>query len=137
MTRLLVICAIVLTGLSGACGHQLSHVATTVRTIEISDAVSPHTLYTKAGEEIRWQNLRSNTVRVGFLSKRLLGELGCRKGVPAFLGEVEDLVTIGPGESVGLCPLRTGVLQYNVWFDPDNPKGAISRTGTVHVERGG
>jgi len=121
-----------------ACGHQsVPDRPTTVRMIRISDFVKPDTVYAKSGEEIRWQNLRTNPVRVGFLSGRLLEELGCKKGVSAFFGEVGDVITIGPGESVSLCPLRSGVLQYNVWFDAENPKGAISPTATVHIEAGG
>ena len=104
--------------------------------IQISDLVQPRTVYAKSGEEIRWQNLRTNPVRVGFLTRRLLDELGCMKGVSAVFGEVSDLITIEPGESVSLCLLRSGILQYNVWFDPENPKGAISPTATVHVEAG-
>ncbi|HJT20580.1 MAG TPA: hypothetical protein VJ746_08920 [Nitrospira sp.] len=125
-------------GLLAACDHhRMNHIPSAARTIEITEVVKPGTVYAKTGEEIRWQNLRDNPVRVGFLSKRLLNDLGCRKGLSAFLGEVDDLVTIEPGESIGICPLRSGVLQYNVWFDPDNPKGAISPTGTIHVENGG
>ncbi|HEU4685870.1 MAG TPA: hypothetical protein VFS39_15300 [Nitrospira sp.] len=121
-----------------ACAHQPTNaVQSVVRTIEISESVKPGTLYAKVGEEIRWENLRANPVRVGFLSKDLLSDLGCRKGLSSFLGEVDDLVTIKPGQAIGICPLRPGVLQYNVWFDADNPRGAMSRTGTVHVESGG
>ena len=137
MTKALLIGVLMLAGLSAACARHVAHNPMTIRTIEISDSVKPHTIYARTGEEIRWQNLRSNPVRVGFLSRRLLDELACRRGVPTFFGEVDDLVTIMPGESVGLCPLRPGVLQYNDWFDPDNPRGAISRTGAVHVESGG
>ena len=138
MTRALLTGMFILVGLSVACGHQqINHEPKTVRTIEISDIVKPQMIYARTGEEIRWHNLRSNPVRVGFLTRRLLDELGCRRGLPTFFGEVEDAVTIMPGESVGLCPLRPGVLQYNVWFDPGNPKGAISRTGAIHVETGG
>lgn len=109
----------------------------TVRTIQISDWVTPNAVYAKSGEEIRWQNLRTNPVRVGFLGRRLLDELGCKKGVTTLLGEVNDLITIAPGKSVSLCPTRSGVLQYNVWFDAENPRGAISPTATVHVDAGG
>jgi len=121
-----------------ACGiHSASDTRSTVRTIEISDLVKPVTVYAKSGEEIRWQNLRTNPVRIGFLTSRLLDELGCKKGVTNIFGEVSDVITINPGESASLCPLRTGVLQYNVWFDAENPRGAISPTATVHVEAGG
>jgi hypothetical protein len=108
-----------------------------VHTIQISDLVTPDTLYAKPGEEIRWRNLRSNPVRLGFLTMRLLDELACEKGVATFWGGMSDLVTIPPGGSMSLCFVRVGVLQYNVWFDAENPKGAISPTASVHVEAGG
>jgi hypothetical protein len=75
---------------------------------------------------------------MGFLSMRQLDELACAKGkdVVTMFGRINDLVTIPPGESISLCIVRSGELQYNVWFDEGNPKGAISRTATVHVEKG-
>jgi hypothetical protein len=118
-----------------ACGHSpASDSQVAVRTIRISDVVKPSTVYARAGEEIRWENLRATPVRVGFLHGRLLEEVGCKKGVSSFFGDVDDAITIGPGDSASLCPLRSGTLQFNVWFDADNPKGEISPTATVHVE---
>ncbi|MDP1948888.1 MAG: hypothetical protein Q8L77_15455 [Nitrospirota bacterium] len=120
-----------------ACGHQPATTSSaTVRTIQISDMVTPDTLYATPGEEIRWENLRANPVRIGFLSMRLLDDLGCEKGVATFWGGTNDLVTIPPGRSISLCFARAGLLQYNVWFDADNPKGAMSRTAAVYVEAG-
>lgn len=138
MTRTCVgLCLTLMVALS-ACGHQtVTNSSATVRTIEISDVVMPGTLYTSPGEEIRWQNLRANPVRVGFLTMRLLDELACEQGVATFWGGMNDLVTIPPGGSMSLCFVRAGVLQYNVWFDADNPKGAISPTAAVYVGAGG
>lgn len=118
-----------------ACGHSpMSESPGAVRTIRISDMVKPSTVYARSGEEIRWENLRATSVRIGFLHGRLLEELGCTKGVSSFFGEIGDTITIGPGESASLCPLRSGTLQFNVWFDADNPRGEISPTATIHVE---
>ena len=120
-----------------SCGHQLAtDRPAPVRTIQILNVVTPDRLYAKPGEEIRWQNLRSNSVRVGFLTMRMLDELACEKGVTTFWGSPNDLVTISPGGSISLCFKRPGVLQYNVWFDPDNPKGPISPMAAVDVEAG-
>jgi hypothetical protein len=33
-------------------------------------------------------------------------------------------------------PGKTGDLRYNVWFDPEDPRGAISPTLTISI-RGG
>ncbi|HMU54873.1 MAG TPA: hypothetical protein PKA61_07695 [Nitrospira sp.] len=121
-----------------ACGHSpLSDSRGVVRTIRISDVVKPTTVYARSGEEIRWENLRATPVRIGFLSGRLLEELGCKKGVSSFFGDIGDAITIEPGQAASLCPLRSGTLQFNVWFDADNPKGEISPTATIHVEAGG
>lgn len=138
MTRIfLSLCPALMLMLS-ACGHQMvTNSLAPVRSIEISDVVTPHTLYAKPGEEIRWQNLRANPVRVGFLTMRLLDELACEKGMATFWGGASDLVTIPPGGSMSLCFVRAGTVQYNVWFDAENPKGAISPTAAVYVEAGG
>ena len=108
-----------------------------VRTIEITDAVNPGLLYAAPGDEIRWQNLRQNPVRVGFLTVKFLDKLGCEKGMPISFGQVNDFVTIPPGKSVSLCFIRSGDLQYNVWFDAENVRGAISPTATVRVGKKG
>lgn len=93
-------------------------------------------LYAAQGEEIRWHNLRANTVRLGFLTTKILDEVGCENGVATLFGRVNDLITIPPGKSVSLCFIRPGDLRYNVWFDAEDPKSAISPTATIRI-RGG
>ena len=136
MTRIsLSVCCTMAIALSAACGHR-HETGRTVRTVEISQQVNPRVMYASLGEEVRWTNARRNAVRVGFLNKRLLEDHRCQKGVVDLFGEVDDLVTIAPGESISLCFARTGDLQYNVWFDPQDPRGAISPTLTISI-RGG
>jgi plastocyanin len=123
--------------LFSACGHAPSaETGRTVRTIEIANQVNPQVLYVSPGDEVRWTNARSNAVRVGFLNMRLVEEHRCQKGVVDLFGQANDLITIDPGESISLCFGRTGDLRYNVWFDPEDPRGAISPTLTVSI-RGG
>ncbi|HET8720497.1 MAG TPA: hypothetical protein VFM24_00615 [Nitrospira sp.] len=120
-----------------ACGHAPStEPARIVRTIEIANQVNPQVLYVSPGEEVRWMNARPNAVRVGFLNMRLVEDHRCEKGVVNLFGQPNDLVTIDPGDSISLCFARTGDLRYNVWFDPEDPRGAISPTLTVSI-RGG
>jgi plastocyanin len=107
-----------------------------VRTVEISNQVSPHVIYASPGEEVRWTNARQNAVRVGFLNMRLIEEHECQNGFVDMFGRVNDHITIEPGESISLCPGKTGDLQYNVWFDPEDPRGPISPTLTIKI-RGG
>jgi hypothetical protein len=119
------------------CSHTSSQEGgRTVRTVEISDQVTPDIMYASPGEEVRWTNARENAVRIGFLDMRLIEHHECQNGVVNMFGFVNDLVTIAPGESISLCFTRTGDLRYNVWFDADNPRGTISPTMTISV-RGG
>ena len=113
-----------------------SRTGTVVRTVEISDVVNPTMLYAGIGDEVRWTNLRTNPVRIGFLSMRALEKLGCEQGVRDVFGQLMDFVTIPSGGSISLCFLGTGDLLYNVWFDAENPKGVISQTLKVRVEEG-
>jgi plastocyanin len=137
MTHNAVSVGLVLTvALSAACGHTPSEAVRTVRTVEISDQVNPHVMYASPGDEVRWTNARENAVRVGFLDLRLMEDPRCQKGIVGLFGQVNDLVTIAPGESISLCFARTGDLRYNVWFDAEDPRGAISPTMTISV-RGG
>src|SRR6476620_11747714 len=105
------VCYAMAIALSAACGHTPSTDAgRSVRTVEISQQVNPRVMYASPGEEVRWTNARSNTVRIGVLSKRMLGDHRCQKGIVDLFGQVDDLVTIAPGESISLCFARTGDL---------------------------
>ena len=131
------LCCVMAVVLMAACGHGPSVGAgRTVRTVEITNQVNPHVLYASPGEEIRWTNARANAVRVGFLNARLLEDHQCQEGIVDVFGQVNDHVTIDPGASISLCPAKPGDLQYNVWFDPEDPRGAISSTLTIKI-RGG
>jgi plastocyanin len=127
----------VIIALAAACGHAPSTgAARTVRTVEIAQQVNPHVMFASPGEEVRWRNARQNAVRVGFMNLRLMEDHQCQNGIVDVFGQVNDHVTIEPGESISLCFTRTGDLQYNVWFDPENPRGAISPTLKISI-RGG
>ena len=126
----------VMVAFTAACVHTPTGAPRTVRTVEIADQVKPHVMYASPGEEVRWTNARQNAVRVGFLSMRFMEGNQCEKGIVDLFGQVNDHVTIEPGEFISLCPAKTGDLQYNVWFDPENPKGPISPTLTIKI-RGG
>lgn len=120
------------------CGHRTAASDPSwVHEIKIADAVTPNLMRASLGEEVQWTNARPTSVRIGFLTTRLLDELACEKGVKTLLGQVKDLITIPAGESISLCFGRVGELKYNVWFEPENPRGPISPTATVRVETRG
>lgn len=129
---------LVLVGIVTGCSHpSVPDIKAQVRIVEVTDEVTPSVLYAAPGEEVRWTNLRSNPVRLGFLTMRLLDDVGCDHGIKTLFGQMSDLVTIPPGESVSLCFVRRGDLKYNVWLEPDNPRGRITPTATIRVENGG
>lgn len=135
MMRVLRILCVGLIMMQAGCGHGLvGSDASPVREIRIADAVKPDLMFAKPGEEVRWKNVRSASVRIGFLTTRMLDELSCDQGVRTFWGEVNDLITIPPGGSISLCFGHVGELKYNVWFEPENPRGAISPTASVRIE---
>ena len=124
--------------MQAGCGHGVvGSDAPPVREIRIADGVQPDLMFAKLGEEIRWTNVRSTPVRIGFLTMRLLDELSCAQGVKTLFGEVNDLITIPPGGAISLCFGRAGELKYNVWFEPENPRGRISPTAIVRIEAHG
>ena len=138
MARMYVGICLVLVQMLSACGHQpVTRDPASVHTVQISEVVTPNVLYAAPGEEVRWTNLRSNPIRLGFLSMRLLDDVGCDHGVRTLWGAMSDLVTIPPGESVSICFVRRGDLKYNVWLEPDNPRGPITPTATIRVDHGG
>ena len=100
--------------------------------IQIREQVSPQDLYVTVGDEVRWQNLRSDPVKVSLLSHHRLDLVSCEKGFTHF-GTMDDSATIPPREYVSLCFSQPGTIQYNVWLNPDNPHGSMTPTARVQV----
>jgi hypothetical protein len=105
----------------------------TVHYVQILDEVKPPTLYARVGDEIRWVNLQSSTVRVGFLNGGWHGHVACEKGFTRF-GTLQDLVEIAPQEYVSLCFGKPATVQYNVWLDAENFKGSMTPTATIRID---
>jgi hypothetical protein len=128
----LIIALACLASISG-CAHT-STPNPSVRThfIQIREQVSPQDLYVYVGEEVRWQNLRSDPVKVSLLSHHRLDLASCEKGFTHF-GTMDDSATIPPREYASLCFSQPGTIQYNVWLDPDNPRGSMTPTARVQV----
>lgn len=116
---------------------QESGVGHTIRYVLIAGQhqITPQDLYADVGDEIRWQNVLREPVRLGFLATNLLDELGCESGFKTLLGEVDDTVTIYPGEYVSLCFGRPGTIRYNVWTDVADPFNSMSPTGSIYLEK--
>ena len=125
--------SLLLLGLQGCLLQQTAGTAGAVRYVEIRDQVTPLTLYAKIGDEIRWQNLSSDAVRVGFLDNKWHDLVACEKGFTRF-GGMDDFVTIQPQEYVSLCFSKAATVRYNVWMDARNLKGPMSPTAAIRID---
>jgi hypothetical protein len=106
----------------------------TVLVIAIDEHVSPEVLIASPGDEIRWRNLGGKPVRIGLLGNQGVDQVSCQHGFMR-LGQLQEFVTIEPGDFASLCFARTGIVQYNVWMDADDLRGSMSPTATIRVER--
>jgi hypothetical protein len=101
--------------------------------VQIRDVVSPLELDASVGDEIRWQNLRSDPVKIGLLDTYELKDVSCARGFTHF-GLVYNFAIIAPNDYVSLCVSHRGTIQYNVWMDPDDMIHTMTRTATIYVE---
>ena len=116
------------------CSNLADRAASPVHYIQIRDTISPMDLYVSVGDQVRWQNLRGEPVKIGLLPGVDLSKTSCEKGFKNF-GVMEDFVTIKPRDYVSLCFVRPGLVRYNIWMDPNDTKGNITRTAVIHIER--
>lgn len=100
--------------------------------VHIQDTVSPQSLAVHIGDEVRWQNLRSEPVRISLLSHLSGSGVSCETGFSHF-GSLDDTATIPPNAYVSLCFARAGSIQYNVWLKPDDPLRSMTPTAKIIV----
>lgn len=103
----------------------------TVRYVLIRDDVSPTDLYAQVGDEIRWQNLRTEPVMIGLLGAGMLDSVLCQRGFMRF-GRMDGLTIVQSQDYVSLCFARRGVVRYNIWLDPEDLR-TMSRTAAIHL----
>lgn len=120
--------------LGAGCSTITERTGSPVHYIQIRDTISPMDLYVSVGDQVRWQNLRGESVKIGLLPGVDLEKTSCEKGFRNF-GVMEDFVTIKPRDYVSLCFVRPGLVRYNVWMNPKDTKGNITRTAVIHIER--
>lgn len=101
--------------------------------VQIRDGVSPQDLRASVGDEIRWENLRSEPVKIGLLDTYELEDVSCARGFTRF-GLVDNFAIIPPNDYVSLCVSHRGTILYNVWMDPDDMIHTMTRTATIYVE---
>ena len=119
---------------AAGCAKHTERADSHVHYVQIRDTITPMDLYVSVGDQVRWQNLRGEPVKIGLLPGVDLEKTSCEKGFRNF-GIMEDFVTIKPRDYVSLCFVRPGLVRYNVWMDPQDSKGNITRTAVIHIER--
>jgi hypothetical protein len=134
MGTLLILALSPLLALSTGCSSSANRATSPIHYIQIRDTISPMDLYVSVGDQVRWQNLRGEPVKIGILPGVDLEKTSCEKGFRNF-GVMDDFVTIKPREYVSLCFVRPGLVRYNVWLDLNDTKGNITRTAVIHIER--
>lgn len=122
--------------LSGCALYSGSDDPPRVRDVRIHDRthIVPDRLYAAVGEEIRWHNLLSVPVHLGFLGVKPVKEVSCGKGFTTWYGGIKDMVTIRAGDYVSLCFTRVGTVRYNIWTDLSDPLHSMSPTAVIQLE---
>jgi len=111
-----------------------SRLTGSIRYFNIRTDVAPRHLIVQVGDEVRWQNLNQQAVRLRMLEDPAPDLFACNKGFSQ-LGVVQDTVTIAPLQYVSLCFSRAATLRFNVWLDADDPQGAMTPTSTIRIEK--
>jgi len=100
--------------------------------IHIQDAVSPQRLDVHVGDEVRWQNRRSEPVKISLLSQLSGSGVSCQTGFSRF-GALDDTATIPPNAYVSLCFARAGSIQYSVWLKREDTLRSMTPTAKIIV----
>jgi hypothetical protein len=133
-TTTILICLTSLLAIVWGCSTIATRPPTQVHYVQIRDSITPMDLYVSVGDQVRWQNLRPDPVRIGIMRGVDLEKTSCEKGFSSF-GVMDDFATIKPRDYVSLCFGRPGVVHYNIWMDAKNHTGNITRTAVIHVRR--
>ena len=78
--------------------------------IHIQDAVNPRRLYVHVGDEVRWQNLRHEPVKISLLGHLSGSGVSCQTGFSRF-GSLDDTATIPPNAYVPTECVREPLLR--------------------------
>lgn len=100
--------------------------------IQIHDSVIPQRLDVRVGDEVRWQNLRAEPIKISLLSPLSGSGVSCQTGFSRF-GALDDTATIPPKAYVSLCFARAGSIQYNIWLDLQDPLRSMTPTAKIVI----
>lgn len=105
-----------------------------VANVVVRDGLTPKTVTVSEGDEVRWVNQRTGTVRVEFVDPLAEG-ISCNDGFQRFLGiGTDQAANLVPNATASLCFNRPGEKRYVVRMEAMTPSGEQYVSGRVNVE---
>ena len=103
-----------------------------VHTINVAEGPDPEELSVRAGDEVRWVNLRTQSIEID-LVKVNPETLSCNRGFFDALKFARDFATLNPNESASACFVISGDVNYNIRMESALPGGQKIVSGVVRV----
>jgi hypothetical protein len=128
-----VIFAVALLALMAGCAHGEFSVPpkpVPIHFVVIEDGVSDTNLHTKAGEEVRWVNVRQTLVSIEFNGLEP-GKLSCEHGFSNSMNSHLAAVIL-PDDNVSLCFSAAGRHTYRV-LDASRPGVELNHEAAVEI----
>lgn len=105
-----------------------------VTNVVVRDAVTPQVVIVSAGEEVRWVNQRTGTIRIEFIDP-LEKWVSCNDGFHRFIGIGQDqAANLVPNGTASLCFNQAGEKRYVVRMESTTPSGEKNLSGVVTIE---
>ncbi len=106
-----------------------------LKDIKIAQHVEPTERSAGVGDEIRWINRRTGTVRIIFLDP-IETNISCNNGFGGFSNMFKNNhASIDENETASLCLNRAGSYRYTVRMDSSGPSGEMNESGVLKIER--
>jgi len=103
-----------------------------VHDVNIEAGLSPADLNVAPGDEVRWVNLRKESILVQ-IAELETDDLACHRGFANWRGKVLESVEVLPNETVSLCFKNAATVLYNVRAQTAVGGGDLVLPGVVRV----
>ncbi len=123
---------LVLPLLLGACAGPTTTRTGAVHDIRIAEGLEPADLIVNPGDEVRWVNTRTLSVRVDLINVAP-DDITCQRGFSNLFGAIQESATINSNQTVSACFAKSGVINYNLRMDSALPGGRFIVPGIIRV----
>ncbi|MDR4480575.1 MAG: hypothetical protein R3B37_12640 [Nitrospira sp.] len=104
-----------------------------LKDIKIAQHVEPTERTAAVGDEVRWINRRTGSVRIVFLDP-IESAVSCNNGFGGLSNMFKsNRASIDENETVSLCLNRPGSYRYTVRMDSSRPGGEINESGVLKI----